>query len=159
MKKQRKTTKIMATTALLTLILLSPPALAAGGEGAWPGYFTDLQKQTEQTFRDGKCVDIDGAGSGTWLSYEIPRGTFGAAKFIVGNPSTQWEVCTIDFYMLPGKIFVGRRKVNIAPGKEVQFFIPTKFVITESGTRFGYDIQHGHGLRWSGKFELRMAKK
>ena len=27
------------------------------GEGAWPGYFTDLQKQTEQTFREGKCVD------------------------------------------------------------------------------------------------------
>lgn len=130
---------------------------AEGYEGAFPGYFTNLQRQPEETFREGKLLtEPDEEG---YAIFEIPKDTYGACKFVLHNSSNQWTVATVWLYMLPQNVYVGTRKVNIEPGKSVVLVIPTKYAIGEPGVRFRYDVEYGFGKKWSGKFTLRMAKK
>jgi formylglycine-generating enzyme required for sulfatase activity len=151
-------------TVLIRVALIVLPAVsvvctdvrAQEYEGAFPGYYTNLQRPPEETFREGKLLtDSDEEGHAI---FEIPRDTFGAAKFVLHNTSNEWTVGTVWFYMLPQKVFVGTRKVNIEPGKNVVVVIPTKFAVNEVGVRFTYDVEYGFGKKWSGKFSLRMAQ-
>lgn len=146
----------LALTVFASVCFLSTDVKAEEYEGAFPGHYTNLQRPPEETFREGKLLmERDEEGHAI---FEIPKGTFGAAKFVLHNSSSQWTVGTVWLYMLPQKVFIGTRKVNIEPGKKVVVVIPTKFAINEAGVRFAYDVKYGFGKKWSGKFTLRMAK-
>lgn len=153
-----KTATILMGMAVTSIcgFLLCTDVRAEEHEGAFPGYYTNPQRHPGETFREGKLLmEPDAEGHAI---FEIPKGTFGAAKFVLHNTSNQWTVGTVRLYMLPQKVFVGTRKVNIEPGKKVVVVIPTKFAINEAGVRFAYDVEYGFGKKWSGKFTLRMAK-
>jgi len=137
------------------LALAASPSLAlASGMTVSPGYYTNMQRPPQVTFRDGRYVGRTAAGP----VYEVPKGTFGCVKCVLHNTSGRWETYTVRLSMMPWKAYITSRKAYLGPGQRRTVYMPVKFALSARGKVFQVELSSGSTSAVTSSFVLRTGR-